>query len=113
MNLTKRTPYRNKKYLEGAKGEECTFRGPTCNGDPATVVPCHSNLGEDGKGMGQKADDDCIFYGCSDCHDFYDGGWVKPGSYSQWETRNVAEQVQAMADRAIIRTMRRRREQGL
>jgi len=25
MSFPKRTPYRNKKYLQGAKGEECTF----------------------------------------------------------------------------------------
>ena len=110
MNLTKRIPYRNKAYLKGAEGEQCTFRGPTCNGDTTTVVACHSNLGEDGKGMRQRADDDCSFYGCSACHDFYDGGWTRPdNSIGYWEKRDV----QALADRAIIRTMRRRREQGL
>jgi len=108
MSYPKRIPYRNKKYLQGAESEECTFRGPTCNGDPATVVACHSNLGEDGKGMGQKADDDCSFYGCRECHDFYDRRW-KDSRIMRYEDN----ELQAMADRAIIRTMRRRREQGL
>ena len=113
MSYLKRIPYRNKAYLNGAEGEQCTFRGPTCNGDTTTVVACHSNLGEDGKGMRQKADDDCSFYGCSACHDYYDGAWVPLKNSDASERAHKKGEVQAMADRAIIRTMRRRREQGL
>ncbi len=73
MNLQKREPIRSKKITDAARGQECTFNGPTCNYDSSTVVFCHSNLSEDGKGMRQKADDIFGFFGCSACHDAYDG----------------------------------------
>jgi len=38
------------------------------------VVACHSNSAEDGKGMGQKADDCFVAFGCSACHQWLDEG---------------------------------------
>ncbi|MCG8429567.1 MAG: DUF1364 domain-containing protein [Candidatus Omnitrophica bacterium] len=69
----KRKPYRNSKILAAAEGQMCTMQSPFCNFDPATTVFCHSNRSEDGKGVGQKADDCFGFFGCSDCHAWYDG----------------------------------------
>jgi hypothetical protein len=63
-----------------ACGEECTLRiGGVCNYDPATSVWCHSNRLEHGKGMGTKAHDIFGCIGCSACHAFYDGGYVRAG----------------------------------
>jgi hypothetical protein len=71
---------------QSARGESCTLGFPCCNGDIATVVWCHSNRLEDGKGMGLKARDEEGCYGCSSCHAFLDGGYVS----ADWE-RAVVE----------------------
>lgn len=66
--------YRNKKLRDSAQGQDCQLRIPgVCNGDSATVVWCHLNGQEYGKGMSHKAHDIFGFYGCSACHDVYDG----------------------------------------
>ena len=44
-----------------------------CNGNNETTVACHSNLAAHGKGMGIKADDRYVAWGCSSCHDAIDG----------------------------------------
>ena len=70
----KRTEYRNPKLLKAARGQECTLNVPdVCNYDTETTVAAHSPFGEDGKGMGQKADDCFIAFACSSCHDWLDG----------------------------------------
>ena len=61
------------KILAAARGEMCTMNSPYCNHDPSSVVFCHLNQSYAGKGMGQKADDTAGFFGCSCCHDWYDG----------------------------------------
>lgn len=71
--IQKRRPYRNKKILVAARGERCTFNSPVCNYDPETTVFCHLNESFAGKGISQKADDYAGFFGCSNCHDLYDG----------------------------------------
>ena len=66
--------YRNKKLRDSAQGQDCQLRIPgVCNGNPETVVWCHLNGQEYGKGMGHKSHDIFGFYGCSSCHDVYDG----------------------------------------
>lgn len=74
MMLPKRAPYRNKAIRDAARGEQCTMNSPACNYDPSTVVFCHSNYGLHGKGSGQKADDVFGFFGCAECHRWYDTG---------------------------------------
>lgn len=68
----RRIPYRNKKILKAARGQNCTLQTPACNHNPETVVACHSNYSSDGKGMGQKADDIFVAFGCSGCHGYLD-----------------------------------------
>lgn len=68
-DLTKRIPYRNKAILKAAKEEKCTI----CDMNDGTTVFCHLNTGWAGKGLQQKADDCAGFFGCSFCHDVYDG----------------------------------------
>jgi hypothetical protein len=67
-------PIRSSKYLAGAKGQPCAFRGPTCNGDPATTVFAHLNGAAYGKGMGQKAHDIAGADMCGACHAYVDTG---------------------------------------
>lgn len=66
---------RSQKILRHAKGQPCTARFPgICNGNPETTVFCHLNGAAFGKGMGIKAHDVLGFFGCSDCHSYYDTG---------------------------------------
>lgn len=101
MTYFRRQPYRNKKMLAAAKGQDCALETEWCNHDPATVVACHSNWQEDGKGMGQKADDFCIADGCSGCH-----RWLDEGPASEQEKREVFH-------RGMKRTLRRRLDMGV
>ena len=73
MSLEKHKPYRNQAIRDAARDEKCTLNSPVCNHDPATTVFCHLNEHFAGKGGSQKADDSAGFFGCSSCHDLYDG----------------------------------------
>lgn len=58
---------------ESARGEFCRIQIPgICNGNPETVVWCHSNRLRHGKGVGKKSVDVFGAYGCSACHDVVD-----------------------------------------
>ena len=62
-------PYRNAALLATAKGQPCMLQIPgVCNGDESTVVACHSNMQIHGKGMGKRADDLFVSFGCANCH---------------------------------------------
>ena len=109
MNLQKRTPYRNKEILKSAEGEECMMESPWCNYDPKTVSFCHLNYQWAGKGGRQKADDHAGFYGCSNCHDWYDGRPIK----SDRMIFEVGLDKEFYAFRAMTRTIRRLLDKGV
>ena len=68
--------YRNKKLTESARNESCV----SC-GNP-NACWCHSNSIDHGKGRGTKSHDLFGFYGCLNCHDWYDGrSTIEPPSY--------------------------------
>lgn len=59
--------YRNKKLTQSARNESCVSCGnPEC-------CWCHSDEMYHGQGKGIKAHDLFGFYGCKQCHDWYDG----------------------------------------
>jgi hypothetical protein len=62
--------YTNQKILDSARGEACTV----CGTIDETVVFCHSNEMLHGKGIGIKSHDIFGFYGCANCHQWYDYG---------------------------------------
>ena len=65
---------RSKKYLQSARGQDCTIQIPgVCNHDSSTVVAAHSNRQKHGKGMGQKSHDIFVAWSCSNCHSAIDG----------------------------------------
>jgi len=71
---------------KAARGQDCTLKIPgVCNGNPETVVLCHSNQLSDGKGMGLKAPDTEGCFGCSSCHDVLDGRKPRP----EWLSYNM------------------------
>lgn len=89
-----------KKIRDSARGEDCAFRiDGVCNHNSETTVWAHSNMHEDGKGMGQKADDIFGAYACSACHEWYDGGYVRQGFTSDF--------VADLFHRAMKRSWRR------
>ena len=67
-DLTKRKAIRSKAITQAAYGEDCCMCGRNDN----TTVACHLNEQWAGKGMGLKASDIAIFFGCSTCHKDYD-----------------------------------------
>ncbi|MEX3961045.1 nuclease domain-containing protein [Paraburkholderia sp. EG286B] len=77
--MRKPTVSEGSKYLTACRGEPCYLRVPgVCrlNPDDETVVPCHSNLLEHGKGKGIKADNRFTFPGCGACHFWLDQSTV-------------------------------------
>lgn len=97
----KPTRYRNKKILAAANGQACTVQSPACNGNPATVVAAHSDYAEDGKGMGQKADDCFVAFACSGCHHWLHEG--KEGDrYRAWH-RGFKRTLRTLLDTGVLK----------
>jgi hypothetical protein len=66
---------RSEAIMQSAQGQPCSLRvagfvGMQCSGN-ATVVGCH--LPVVGRGVGTKATDLAVAYGCSVCHEIIDG----------------------------------------
>lgn len=101
----KRKRYENKKILKACKDpdNQCLVQLPGCQTSP--TIPAHSNLADDGKGKGIKADDCFVAIACQNCHDVLDRR--KP------EYQITREVVQWYHDRAIKRTIRRMIDMGV
>jgi hypothetical protein len=104
MQYPKRQPYRNKKITKAARDESCTLKMNGCTGGGADTVYAHSNYGEDGKGMSQKADDCFGCFACSNCHAVLDGH--KMHSYTSDDLRYYFH-------RAMKTTWRRLLDKGI
>lgn len=95
------------KIQKAARGQECRLRfAGVCNRDPATVVLCHDNRIESGKGMSLKAPDTAACFGCSSCHDVLDGRAPRPPGLT-------LDAMHARLDCAIEETHVELRAQGL
>ena len=106
MTLQKRKPFRSRKLLDAARGEQCTMLlVGVCTADAATVIAAHSGRAIHGSGMGQKADDIFIAFACRACHDAYDGRTL----HREWD-RACLEDMWA---RAHARTIRRLLDMGV
>lgn len=67
--------YRNERLTRTAEGRDCTILLPTTvNHGRDTVVWCHSNWAEHGKGSRLKAHDCFGAFGCAWCHAEIDQG---------------------------------------
>jgi len=67
------------KMLAAVKGEPCYLVVPgVCHSYPEdpTVVPCHGNWDDLGKGGGLKAQDRFTVPGCAHCHQWLDFGTI-------------------------------------
>lgn len=109
--IEKLNNFRSRKLLDAAKGQSCQ----NCGADDGTIVCAHSNLYEDGKGKGMKADDLMTAHLCCRCHEWYDqrkhgqdpsGDFVGcPSTYINGKDCTV-DVWQEMWDRAFKRTIR-------
>ena len=65
--------FRSPALLKLAKGAPCLIAIPgICRGNNETVVACHGDWQDLGKGVGLKAHDCYIAFGCQDCHSAVD-----------------------------------------
>ncbi len=99
----KRIPYRNNKITQNAKGRNCEANFSGCNYNPKTVVFCHLNESYAGKGMSQKADDFAGFFGCSACHDLYDGRRKNHVLEDKEVLRAVIKTIRTLIDAGILK----------
>ena len=103
MSLFKTTPLRSKAIRNAARGEQCQLQIPgVCNGDPATVVACHSPLAEDRQGT--KAPDHAVAFGCSDCHDHLDkrAGRISAEDQHYYFHRGMVQTIARLIEMGII-----------
>lgn len=100
--LVKRKRLRSKALTDSAKGETCTIRSPYCKGGTETTVGCHSPEAGHGKGMGEKADDFFLVYGCYSCHSWMDNRMVPSECKSQIFPRAHRETIRRMIDKGLI-----------
>jgi len=81
--------------LEACRGQICYLRVTgicPCRDPEETIVPCHSNFSEHGKGGARKADDKFTVPGCFWCHAWLDTSGapierkrgVFAGAYRKW-----------------------------
>ena len=94
---------RSKAILNAARGEACTMHTPVCNYDAETTVACHSNLHLHGKGMGGKADDLFVAFGCSACHHWLDTSGASKEDRLYYWSRGHAKTLERLVDRGIIK----------
>ncbi len=69
--------HHDQKMLDACRGEPCYLRVPglcALNPKDPTVVDCHGNWADTGKGLGLKAADRFSVPGCGPCHYWLDFG---------------------------------------
>lgn len=84
----KKRPGHAPKYLAACRGEPCYLQIPgVCRGELESVVPCHANWSDYGKGLGIKAPDIYTVPGCARCHACLDQGMAltKAEKKATWE----------------------------
>lgn len=101
--LTQRLTVREiPKLRKSAKGEQCTMYSPMCNGNSETVVWCHSDYSEHGRGFSHKSHDVFGFYGCSGCNAWYDVHSKEIGSKFYVEPDERRRYYQKAHDKSLI-----------
>jgi len=96
-------PIRSRKYLNGAKGENCKLRFPGCQNDRETVVACHIH-DQASFGMGQKADDLSVIDGCAHCHSLLDlhKHGMSQALLLEYILRGLQETIRNRVERSIL-----------
>lgn len=94
---------RSRKLTNAAKDEDCTLNTPWCSYDPATVVACHSDWLEDGKGRGIKAHDIYIAFGCGTCHNWLGMSHAPKDEKRDVFHRGMKKTWKRLIDRGLIK----------
>lgn len=94
---TKQTP-----ITRSARGRQCTMGSPMCNGDPDTVVWCHSDMQIHGKGRGIKARLPFGFYGCSGCNFWYDDSDASKGVKDSFFWAAFSRTLNILLDEGLV-----------
>ena len=84
----KRSGWHEPQYLAACRGAACFLQlAGICQGERETVVPCHANWSEYGKGAGIKAKDIFTVPGCFHCHRELDQGFslTREQKRAAWE----------------------------
>ena len=105
----KKRAWHDKRMLDACRGQICFLRVPgiCLSRDPEeTIVPCHSNFREHGKGGARKADDKFTVPGCMWCHAWLDAGgapferkhdvWCR--AYSEWSAIRDSHAMEGNSD---------------
>lgn len=103
--------------LAACRGQRCYLAIPgVCCGDTTTVVPCHANWADYGKGTGIKARDEFTVPGCRACHYELDFGklfskdekrLIWEAAYAAWEpirTKKLYDRVARVAPQKEMAT---------
>jgi hypothetical protein len=83
-------------YLALCRGQPCYLLVPgVAHHPPDTVVPCHSNQQQHGKGMGIKALDKFTLPGCHYCHFAIDqsGQFTREEKFALWDAAYVRWEI--------------------
>jgi hypothetical protein len=110
--IEKLNNFRSKKLTQAAKDQACQ----NCGAEDGTIVCAHSNLYEDGKGKGMKADDLMTAHLCVRCHDWYDQRKTTQDPSGGFNGETIYENDdphQEMWDRAFKRTIRHLGQTGV
>jgi hypothetical protein len=94
----KKRAWHDKTMLSACEGQPCFLAIPAvCCGRLDTVVPCHANWSDYGKGGFRKADDKYTVPGCWTCHAWLDQGKASyEDKRASWE--NAYERWSAYRD---------------
>jgi hypothetical protein len=98
--------WRSRKYLDAVAALRiCTVESPACRCNPSddTVIPAHSDQGEDGKGKGIKADDSMVAAACHDCHTWLGCGAVPRDLRNWYMDRGIKRTIRAMVGKGVLR----------
>ena len=90
--------YRNRAYLDLARGRHCTVASPICNRNPETTVTAHNPFGD--RGIGTKCSDVDSCWSCSACHDFLDGR-LRVDGFGPDDRRNYFQRGKSLTQDAI------------
>lgn len=94
----------SRKYVDGARGQPCTFRIPgDCDGGGETTVFCHIRDRHTGKSI--KASDTSGGDGCARCHARFDGRAGFLLTQAEWHfyaLRAMQETLENRINRGIV-----------
>lgn len=110
MDLMKRVPYRNKKWLDAARDQSCV----NCTINDGTVVAAHYQGIRAylfGKGKGQKPDDCYVADLCRRCHAQFDNYFSDTYKKKLTQEQKIDLSEQFMF--CVLVTLRRRIDQGV